>query len=55
VQGAVKAGTNDREANEQRKAEMSVIEKESTEKTKLKSDVVTLYSGGEYWVYRYKK
>ncbi|HYG09999.1 MAG TPA: S46 family peptidase, partial [Pyrinomonadaceae bacterium] len=55
VQGAVKANASDREANEQRRAAMAAIEKESTEQTKLKSDVVTLYSGGEYWVYRYKK
>jgi hypothetical protein len=55
VQGAVKAGATDKEANEQRKAAMAAIEKESTDTTKLKSDVVTLYSGGEYWVYRYKK
>jgi len=55
VQGAVKAGATDKEANEQRKAAMAAIEKESTDQTKLKSDLVTLYSGGEYWVYRYKK
>jgi hypothetical protein len=55
VQGAVKPGATDKEANEQRKAAMAAIEKESTDQTKLKSDVVTLYSGGEYWVYRYKK
>jgi hypothetical protein len=55
VQGAVKAGATDKEANEQRKAAMAAVEKESTDQTKLKSDVVTLYAGGEYWVYRYKK
>lgn len=55
VQGAAKAGASDREANEQRKAEMAAIEKESTDRTKLKSEIVTLYSGGEYWLYRYKK
>jgi hypothetical protein len=55
VQGAVKPNASDKEANEQRKAAMAAIEKESTDQTKLKSDVVTLYSGGEYWVYRYKK
>jgi hypothetical protein len=55
VQGAVKQGASDREANEQRRAAMAAIEKESTDTTKLKSDVVTLYAGGEYWVYRYKK
>ena len=31
------------------------IERESTQKTGLRSDVVTLYQGGEYWLYRYKK
>ncbi len=31
------------------------IEKESLDKTGLRSDVVTLYAGGEYWLYRYKK
>ena len=31
------------------------IERESQEKTGLRSDVVTLYQGGEYWLYRYKK
>jgi hypothetical protein len=55
VQGAVKPGATDKEANEQRKAAMAAVEKESTDQTKLKSDVVTLYAGGEYWVYRYKK
>jgi hypothetical protein len=55
VRGAVKAGASDKQANEQRKAEMAAIEKESAEKTGLRSEVVTLYSGGEYWLYRYKK
>lgn len=55
VQSAAKAGASDREANEQRKAEMAAIEKESAEKTGLRSEVVTLYSGGEYWLYRFKK
>ena len=27
----------------------------ATDKTGLRSDVVTLYQGGEYWLYRYKK
>jgi hypothetical protein len=38
-----------------RRAAMAVIEKESTEKTKLRSDVVTLYQGGQYHLYRFKK
>src|SRR3984893_1672616 len=38
-----------------RKATIADIERESLEKTGLRSDVVTLYHGGEYWLYRYKK
>lgn len=54
VQRAVKAGASPTEANAQRKAEMAAIEKESTDSTGLKSNVVMLYSGGEYWLYRFK-
>ncbi len=55
VQSAVKAGASDKDANTQRRAAISAIEKESTEKTGLKSDVISLYNGGEYWLYRFKK
>jgi hypothetical protein len=55
VQSAAKAGASDREANAQRRAMITAIEKESTEKTGLKSEVISLYSGGEYWLYRFKK
>jgi hypothetical protein len=55
VQSAVKAGANDKDANAQRRAAISAIEKESTDKTGLKSEVISLYNGGEYWIYRNKK
>lgn len=55
VQSAVKAGASDTEANAQRRAAISAIEKESTEKTGLKSEVISLYNGGEYWLYCNKK
>lgn len=55
VQSAVKAGASDTEASAQRRAAISAIEKESTEKTGLKSEVISLYNGGEYWLYRFKK
>ena len=55
VTSVVKAGMGDKEAFQARKAEIAKIEKESLDKTGLRSDVVTLYSGGEYWLYRYKK
>ena len=55
VQGAAKPGASDKEANDARNAQMAAIEKESTEKTGLRSEVVTLYRGGEYWLYQFKK
>lgn len=55
VQGAVGTGASDKDAGDQRKAEMAKIEKESTDQTSLKSEVVTMYNGGEYWLYRFKK
>lgn len=55
VQTAAKAGASDKDANAQRRAAITAIEKESTDKTGLKSEVISLYSGGEYWLYRFKK
>jgi hypothetical protein len=55
VQSAVQVEATGKEAGEQRKAAMAQIEKESTDKTGLKSEVVTMYNGGEYWLYRFKK
>src|SRR6516165_4241117 len=51
----LKPGMSDKEANDARKAEIAKIEKESLDKTGLRSDVISLYQGGEYWLYRYKK
>jgi len=55
VNAAVKTAKNTGEEFAKRKAVIADIERESTEKTGLRSDVITLYSGGEYWLYRYKK
>ncbi|PYS42610.1 MAG: serine protease [Acidobacteria bacterium] len=55
VNGAVKAGMPDAEAFAARRAEMAAIEGESTKATGLRSDVITLYQGGQYNLYRYKK
>src|SRR6202453_2569641 len=55
IQTALKnAKGAEQEAAERRKV-IEQIEQESTSKTGLRSDVVTLYQGGEYWLYRYKK
>ena len=55
VTGAVKANATDAEAFAARRAEIAAIEQESTKATGLRSDVVTLYQGGQYNLYRYKK
>ncbi len=55
VQEALKNVSNTQDELAARRAVIANIERESTEKTGLRSDVVTLYAGGEYWLYRYKK
>ncbi|HEY2118544.1 MAG TPA: S46 family peptidase [Candidatus Acidoferrum sp.] len=55
VNDSTKGSKNAEEEFAKRKATIAQIEKESTDKTGLRSDVVTLYQGGEYWLYRYKK
>lgn len=55
VQAALKNSKNAEAEFAARKAAIAAIERESQEKTGLRSDVVTLYQGGEYWLYRYKK
>ena len=52
---AVDAKAPEKAQNEQRKAEIARITKESNETTQLNSRVVELYHGGEYWLYRFKK
>lgn len=55
VQSAVKPEMTPAEALAARKAVLARITRESFENTKLRSDVVTLYHGGAYHLYRYKK
>ncbi len=55
VNGAVKTGMSDAEAFAARRAEISAIEGESNKNTGLRSDVIALYQGGQYNLYRYKK
>src|SRR5437870_1104500 len=55
INGAVKVGMSDAEAFAARRAEIAAIEGESTKATGLRSDVITLYQGGQYNLYRYKK
>jgi len=55
VNAGVKEDASDEDAVKQRRAIISTIEKESFERTDLRSDVVTLYGGAKYHLYRYKK
>lgn len=55
VKGAVKPNMTAPEAQKARSAEINAISEASTKETGLRSDVVTLYQGGQYNLYRYKK
>lgn len=55
VLAAVKPGTDDAAAATARRAAMATIEKEATDKNGLRNDVVTLYNGGQFHLYTYKK
>ncbi len=55
VKGAATADMNAAQANTARRQMMSTIEKESKDSTNLHSEVVTLYQGGRYHLYRYQR
>src|SRR5207302_9139948 len=55
VNAAVKTGMPPDTAGKARENAIAQIEKESKDKTGLRSDVVTLYNGGQYHLYTYKK
>ena len=55
VNAAVKTGMPPDVAGKAREKAIAQIEKESKDKTGLRSDIVTLYQGGVYHLYRYKR
>lgn len=55
VNAALQPGMSGDDASKARANAIAAIEKESKEKTGLRSDVVTLYQGGVYNLYRYKR
>ena len=55
VNGALKPGLNAEQSAAARQKVIAEIEKESKEKTGLRSDVVTLYQGWAYHLYRFKR
>ncbi|MEI7945930.1 MAG: S46 family peptidase [bacterium] len=55
VKAAVQPGQTPEQAFAARRSAKAAIEKASLEKTGLRSDVVTLYQGGRFHLYRFKK
>ncbi|MCL4523948.1 MAG: S46 family peptidase [Acidobacteria bacterium] len=55
VGASVKPAMNEKDALKARKAEMAKIEKEALTGADSHVEVVSLYNGAEYWLYRYKK
>jgi hypothetical protein len=55
VNAGVKSDMSAADANTARRAAITAIENESTQATGFRSDVVTLYQGGLYNLYRYKR
>ena len=55
VNAELTPGLDDAAAEKARRKAMAEIEKESTDKTGLRSDVITLYQGGQYHLYTFKK
>ena len=55
VNSGIGSDTDDARAALMRRAAMAEIEKQATEKNGLRNDVVTLYQGGQYHLYTYKK
>ena len=54
VQNATKGISDKTQALKAQEAETAAIEEESKKATGFRSDVVSFYNGGEYWLYQYK-
>lgn len=55
VNAAIEPSMTPAEAQKARRGVINTIEKESLDKTGFRSDVITLYNGGAYHLYRFKK
>ena len=54
VRDAEKGGANDADAAAKRTSAIATIEKDCGASTGLRCEVISFYSGGEYWLYRFK-
>jgi hypothetical protein len=52
---AATGGKSEADANEARKAALTQVEQECETASKLKCQAVSLYGGGQYWLYKYKR
>ena len=52
---AATAGKDEATGNEARKAALTQLEQECEAQSKLKCQSVSLYDGGQYWMYRYRR
>jgi len=52
---AATAGKAEAAANDARKARLTELEQECENTTRLKCQSVSLYEGGQYWLYKYKR
>ncbi len=55
VNNAGRSGATDADSAAKRSAEIAAIEKDCTAATALTCNVISFYSGGEYWLYRNKR
>jgi hypothetical protein len=55
VAAAIPPGASGAAALQARRAAIARLEKEDGDRTGLESNVIALYQGGEYWLYRYRK
>jgi hypothetical protein len=55
IREAAQRASGSSEAAQMRREAMAAIERESVAATGLKSEVVTMYNGGEYWLYRFRR
>ncbi len=55
VHTAASTGTTDAEMTAKRNAEIASVEKDCGASTGLNCQVISFYSGGEYWLYRFKR
>jgi len=55
IKSVLKDGMNVKETTDAKKDEFAKIKKEFKTNDTVRYDIVTLYNGGEYWLYKYKK